>query len=183
MAWRKAGDGLSFKQTSKGSHEGTGGKTANFIVAIAYNRGVILAEQYEGNLNGEKFANFIREQFPSLFEKSSNPKGKLFLQDGDPSQNSMKAQNAMRSVRAKKFSIPARSPDLNPIENVFNNIKTQLREDALCRRITRETYDQFCERVRHTLLNYPAKIIDKTIETMEKRIDMVIKAKGQRIKY
>ena len=28
---------------------------------------------------------------------------KLFLQDGDPSQNSRKANNAMYKVRAKKF--------------------------------------------------------------------------------
>ena len=61
MAWRKASDGLSFSQTSKGSHEGSGGRTAHFIVAIAFNKGVILAEQYEGNLNGQKFADFVRE--------------------------------------------------------------------------------------------------------------------------
>ena len=66
MAWRKASDGLSFNQTSKGSHEGSGGRTAHFIVAIAFNKGVILAEQYEGNLNGQKFADFVREQFPTF---------------------------------------------------------------------------------------------------------------------
>ena len=75
MTWRKASDGLSFNKTSKGSHEGSGGRTAHFIVAIAFNKGVILAEQYEGNLNGQKFADFVREQFPTLFESSSNKNG------------------------------------------------------------------------------------------------------------
>ena len=115
MAWRRPADGLSFQQTAKGSHEGSGGKTANLFVAIAYQKGVILAEQYEGQLNGQNFAEFVREQFPTLFERSSNPNGKLFLQHGDPSQNSRKAQEAMYQVGAKKFSIPPRSPDLNPI--------------------------------------------------------------------
>jgi hypothetical protein len=87
MAWRKPSDGLSHNQTSKGSHEGSGGRTANFFVAIAHNKGVILAEQYEGHLNGHKFGDFVREQFPTLFENSCNKKGKLFQQDGDPSQN------------------------------------------------------------------------------------------------
>ena len=92
MAWRKASDSLSFNQTSKGSHEGiSGGRTAHFIVGIAFNKGVILAEQYEGNLNGQKFADFVREQFPTLFENSSNKNGKLFLQDGDPSQKQPKS--------------------------------------------------------------------------------------------
>ena len=183
MAWRRPADGLSFQQTSKGSHEGSCGKTAHFFVAIAYKKGVILAEQYEGQLNGQKFAEFVREQFPTLFERSSNPKGKLFLQDGDPSQNSRKAREAMYQVGAKKFSIPPRSPDLNPIENVFHNIKSQMRDDAFNKRITNETYSQFCARVKDTLLNYPTEIIDRTIMSMDKRIDLVIKAKGQRIRY
>lgn len=183
MAWRKPSDGLSYNQTSKGSHEGSGGRTAHFIVAIAYNKGVILAEQYEGHLNGQKFADFVREQFPILFENSSNKKGKLFLQDGDPSQNSRKAQEAIAAVGAKKFTIPARSPDLNPIENIFHNVKRQLQDDALSKRITKETYSQFCARVKATLLNYSPEIIDRTITSMDRRIDMVIKSKGQRIKY
>ncbi len=38
-------------------------------------------------------------------------------------------------------------------------------------------------RVKHTLMNMSVDVIDKTIESMNKRIDMVIKAKGKRIKY
>ena len=183
MAWRKPSDGLSHNQTSKGSHEGSGGRTANFFVAIAHNKGVILAEQYEGHLNGHKFGDFVREQFPTLFENSCNKKGKLFLQDGDPSKNSRIAKLAMSAVGARKFTIPARSPDLNPIENVFHNVKRQLQDDALSKQITKETYSQFCTRVKATLLNYSPDIIDRTIESMDKRIDMVIKSKGQHIKY
>jgi len=183
MAWRKPADGLSFQQTAKGSHEGSGGRVANFFVAIAYQKGVILAEQYEGQLNGKRFAEFVREQFPALFERSSNARGKLFLQDGDPSQNSRKAQEAMRQVGARKFSIPARSPDLNPVENVFHNVKSQLQDDALNKKITHETYSQFCERVKKTLLSYPADIIDRTIQSMNRRVEMIIERKGQRIKY
>ena len=41
MAWRKPRDGLSYNQTTKGSHEGSGGRTANFLVAVAYKRGVM----------------------------------------------------------------------------------------------------------------------------------------------
>ena len=183
MAWRKPRDGLCLNQTAKGSHEGTGGKTAHFFVAIAYGRGVLLAEQYEGNLTGEKFATFVREQFPRLFEMSSNPKGKLFLQDGDPSQNSRKAQVAMSEVGARKLAIPPRSPDINPIENVFHNVKRELRDYALQNNLTHETYPAFCARVKNTLLNFSPEIIDKTIASMDKRMKMIVTSKGQRIKY
>ena len=139
-AYLRRGETLSLNCTAKGSHEGTGGKTARFIASIAYGTGFILSEQYQGNMNGEEFAKFIRTHFKSAFERSANPKGKLFLQDGDPSQNSRKAQNAMYAVDAKKFSIPPRSPDANPIENVFNQVKRQLRQEALHQKIGKESF-------------------------------------------
>ena len=181
MAWRKSGEGL--QHTTKGSHEGTAGKVAHFICCIAFGKGVILAEQYYGNLNGQLFAAFVREHFPKVFAASANPTGKLFLQDGDPSQNSKKAMDAIYEVGGKKFTIPTRSPDLNPIENVFNNVKRHLQEEALEQFITRENFEQFSERVKRTLENFPINVIDKTVASMNNRISAVIKGKGKRIRY
>ena len=183
MAWRRPSDGLSFGRTARGSNEGTGGSVAHFICAMAYGKGMILAEQYHGHLNGEQFAAMVRRVFPDLFKRSANPKGRLFLQDGDPAQNSKKSMKAIDAVGARLFHIPPRSPDLNPIENVFNCIKSKLKEDALENFITREDFEQFSERCKQTILEYPAAKIDRTIESMPKRIDQVIKRKGQRTKY
>ena len=55
------------------------------------------------------------------------PKSKMFFQDGCPVQNSKKEKQAFDTVVAIKFSIPPRSPDFNPIENVFNLVKSKLR--------------------------------------------------------
>ena len=77
---------------------------------------------------GEISADFVRQHFKNAFSKSSNSTVKHFLQDRDPSQNGKKSKNAINEVG--NFSI-SRSPDLNPIENVFKNVKTQLRIDAL----------------------------------------------------
>ena len=57
---------------------------AHFFVAIAYEKGVISCEQHFGTLTGESFAEHVRHYFPAIFENSSNPCWKLFLQDGDP---------------------------------------------------------------------------------------------------
>ena len=64
---------------------------------------------------------------------------------------------------------------------VLHNVKRQLRDDALSKQITKETYSQFCSSVKTTLLNYSSEIIDRTIISMDRRIDMVIKSRGQRI--
>ena len=83
----------------------------------------------------------------------------------------------------KKFSIPPRSPDLNPIENLFHLVKRQLDEDALDQGIEFENFEDFSARVNDTILQADIDNIDKTIESMEKRINLVIKHKGQRTKY
>lgn len=133
------------------------------MVAIAYDKGVNMAEQYTGKLNGEMFSNFILEQFPQAFQNSANPRGKLFLQDGDPSQNSKKSKEALEQIGAKKFSIPARSPDMNPIENVFNYTKERLRKQAIDEEIQKETFDEYSLRAKNMLLSTTISYINKTI--------------------
>ena len=73
MAWWKFDEDLKPNCTTKGSHVGSGRKVANFRVVIVYMKEVILCEQYEGRINGEKFANFVRKHFAKTFERSANP--------------------------------------------------------------------------------------------------------------
>ena len=129
------------------------------------------------------FADFIHKCFKEAFKKSNNPKDKLFLQDGGPSQNRRKANNAMYKVGTKKFSIPARSPDMNPSEIVFNYVRTKLHEESLSRNATFENFEEYSARVKKTLLAVPIEYINKTIESMDNRLSMVVKKGGKRIKY
>ena len=138
--WRKKGERFSLNCTAPGRQEGVGGKVAKFMVAISYGQGVNMCELYEDQLNGESFANFVRIHFPPCFAKSCNPDARVFLQDGDPSQNSAAARKAFLEVNGTKFSIPLRSPDLNPIENIFNLVKRKLRLEAMEKNITHESY-------------------------------------------
>ena len=48
---------------------------------------------------------------------------------------------------------PPRSPDLNPIENLFHLVSKQLIEDAIDKRITSENFEQFSDRVKRTMTN------------------------------
>lgn len=81
------------------------------------------------------------------------------------------------------FSIPARSPDLNPIENLFHLVRKELTNQALEQNITQESYEEFKNRIIATFLNFPSNTIDNIIDSMNKRIDLIIRSKGNRIKY
>ena len=181
MAWRKRSEGLEL--STKGKKEGTGGKVAQFFVAISHSKGVVLCQQYEERLTGKFFASFIKENFPQAFLKSGKPNSNLFLQDGDKCQNSVIAKEALKSSGYQVFSIPARSPDINPIENVFHNVRNKLKQGALDNEITKETFAQFSSRVSKTIKQFSRETIDDTIITMNKRLRLIIQGKGARTKY
>ena len=52
MTWQQRTEGLDPLCKTKGSHTGSGGRIALFIVAILFNKGAILCEQYFGKING-----------------------------------------------------------------------------------------------------------------------------------
>lgn len=182
MLWRRRNEGLKLGNTSKGKKEGVNGRVAKYIVCISYTKGVICCKRYEA-MNGEYFRGFIESNFESILAKSNSPQVKRFLQDGDPSQNSAICKLELERMGMSMFSIPPRSPDLNPIENLFNNVKEKLNDDAILLNIKKETFEEFCTRVEQTLENFDKNIIDKTILSMDKRIDLIIQGKGKRLKY
>ena len=140
-------------------------------------------EHYFGQITGTIFDDIVDWSFGSAFENSINPVFQRFLMDGCPRQNSRIALRAIARIGKLVFKIPPRNLDLNPIENVFNLVVQKLNNEAIEKDITDETFQSFSERVKRCMLSFPVKVIDKIISTMEKRINMVLKAKGQRIKY
>ena len=79
--------------TTKGSNDLGGGKRLRLLVAISYDKGVIMAEPYD-KMNSEFSSSFIRRHFPNLFEVAGkgDSKRKIFLVDNDPSQTSAKGE-------------------------------------------------------------------------------------------
>ena len=72
-----------------------------------------------------------------------------------------------------------KSPDINPIENIFNFSKAQLHADALQRNVNKESFEQYSKRVKHTPENLSIDYIDKTIGSMDKRMTQIINQRGK----
>ena len=168
------------KVTARGSKEGSGGRAAHFFVGISYSKGIVLCFEYPHKVNGKMFAQLVKKHFPKF---RGDPCDHLFVQDGDPVQNSAAARSAFESQGLSIHHIPARSPDLNPIENIFHVVRNNLREQAVKQNICKETYSQFVERVKQTLLATDIELIQKTIATLPNRLDGIIDGKGDRTKY
>ena len=93
-----------------------------FFVAILLGKEICYCKHYK-KLTGKLFAEFIENNFFEIFKSSCNPTGNVFVQDGDPSQNSKAAKTALDKIGAVQFSVPPRSPDLNPNEYVYNLVE------------------------------------------------------------
>ena len=154
------------------------------LAAIAYKKGVILAVPYE-NMNGTFFAQFIRTHFNIAFGRAGPKQNgrRLFVMDNDPSQRSKRVKKAVEDVEAELLELPPGCADIHCIENLFNLIKCNLEDEAIKQNITKESFEQFTERVLRTFNNISTEKVDKLILSMARRIEAVLASKGYRTKY
>ena len=61
---------------------------------------------------------------PHAFE--SMPINWTFMQDNDPKHTARSVKNWLAAEQIKVLEWPAQSPDLNPIENLWNDVKVQI---------------------------------------------------------
>ena len=123
----------------------------------------------------------LRKISPSWFIGETEQK--WFVMDNDPSQRSKAAMKAINETGATLFAIPARSPDLNPIENLFHVTKSELEAQPIASGIQQESWHEFKARVKKTILETPVSCINNLLLSVPKRIRAVIKCKGLRTKY
>ena len=97
-------------------------------------------------------------------------------------QNSESVRQALNALKAKQLKIPPRSPDINPIENFFHSMTEKLRQQALKQNITHETFPEFSDRVTTTLKNFSITEINKTVKSMNNRLQLIKELNGKRIK-
>ena len=124
---------------------------------------------FDGIMNAEAYVTILSETLlPFLHEVY--PDGHRFMQDNDPKHTSRRAAQFFESEGVNWWKTPPESPDLNPIENLWHELKEFLRceikpttKDELVRGITtfwESVSIQKCARyIRHL-----RKVIPKVIE-------------------
>ena len=176
-SWRKRGQGLEI--TRKGAKEGA--TTMKYLVGISYNRGIPLIKAIPHKLNGAMYAYIIRE---GTFENGvAHSDVRCIIQDNDPVQNSKRSKDAFAKKNIGLFRIPARSPDINIIENMFHTVKRAVNAEAKSRFLYKESEEEFCLRIENTLQNITKQTVNNLINSLPKRIDSLIAAKGMCLKY
>ena len=103
----------------------------------------------------------------------------IFQQDGASIHRAKVVEEWFRKRKIAKLDWPAQSPDLNPIENLWGELK---------KRIAQKGKDITSKKVLWRVLEdeweaTPLDLCQKLIDSMPARLDAVIRAKGGHTKY
>ena len=98
--------------------------TMTFIAALRYDA-ITAPWVIDGPINGSIFRTYVEEVLAPTLRK-----GDIVILDNLGSHKAPAIRKAIRAVGARLFFLPAYSPDLNPIEQVFAKLKHLLRKAA-----------------------------------------------------
>lgn len=135
---------------------------------------------YEGTMKKEDYINILDTTFKESVQHYGMGEGAyIFQHDNDPKHTAKATTRYLEDQNIEVLPWPAQSADLNPIEHVWDILKVQIG-----RREHRPTSI-------HDLWNVvleeweliPSEMIQRLYESMPRRVEAVLKARGGHTKY
>ena len=127
----------------------------------------------EGNLNKDLYVEILEDD-AGFRDLHLDYHDYYFQQDNDPKHTAARTKQWFEDNEIEVLSWPPQSPDLNPIEHLWNDIDRHLRVSEIEIRGKDMLWKQVSKVWNETALEACSKLI----ETMPERINDVIKAKG-----
>lgn len=130
----------------------------------------------EGKMNAIKYCEVLEKNLLGFWEKID--KDAILMEDGCPIHRAKYSQAWRRENGISTMDWPAQSPDLNPIENLWQQLKVAVEKRA----------PRSKEQLLIVLQEEWKKLGDKDVlkslvKSMKKRVRSVIEANGKPIKY
>ena len=175
--WKKPGEGLSDRLV-----EGTlkfGGGSLMMWGCMGW-EGVGYSCKIDGKMDADLYVSILDDELEQSMEYlGKTAEDMVFQQDNDPKHTSKKAQRWFQEHDIKTMVWPAQSPDLNPIEHLWNHLKRKLAEYPE----PPQGITELWERVEKEWEAIDKAVCQNLIESMPRRVQEVLKANGGYTKY
>ena len=175
--WKKPGEGLSDRLV-----EGTvkfGGGSIMIWGCMTW-EGIGYATKIDGRMDGDLYLQILKDELLNTLQYHSlNPPDIIFQQDNDPKHTCKKVKEWLGEQDFRTMVWPAQSPDLNPIEHLWGYLKRRLAEYEHPSSGIHELW----ERTEVEWEKISVAECRGLIESMPRRVQAVLKAKGGYTKY
>ena len=175
--WKKKGELFSDRTTTTTVKHGGGNITV--WGCMSWDGDGVLSE-VEGNMDRFQYVDILSQGIPESREKLDlDGEEFLFQQDNDPKHTSNHAGKWFEDNGISLIDWPAQSPDLNPIEHLWQHLKRQLKKYGTHPKGVRELWDRAAEEWN----KIGPEVCQNLISSMPRRCQAVIKAQGGHTKY
>ncbi|EFO88482.1 hypothetical protein CRE_13033 [Caenorhabditis remanei] len=125
-----------------------------------------------------------RFQYEDILENTMRPwalqnvgRAYVFQQDNDPKHTSLHVRSWFQRRRVDLLEWPSQSPDLNPIEHMWEELERRLSG------VRATNADQKFAQLEAAWMAIPKSVIDKLLDSMPRRCQAVIDSRGYATKY
>ena len=131
----------------------------------------------DGIMNAQKYIEVLRSNLKESAVKMGLGENFYFQQDNDPKHTAMKTREWLLYNVPKQLVTPPQSPDINPIENLWHLVDVEIRKRKITNKsdLQRVLSEEWTKIAKETT--------QKLVESMPKRLEAIIEAKGMHTKY
>jgi DDE superfamily endonuclease len=170
--WRKAGQALMDVHVTPTVKYGGG---SIMVWGCMTSQGIGNLCRIDGRLNAELYCKILDEDLKATISwYGLNSKDVIFQHDNDPKHTAKLTQNWLKNQKIHILDWPAQSPDMNPIEHLWDEVDRRLRK--LSSYATSQS--DLGDKIQDIWHGIEVEVCVKLIKTMPERINDVIKAKG-----
>ncbi|KAL4500911.1 hypothetical protein ABPG72_020145 [Tetrahymena utriculariae] len=140
--------------------------------------GTISIEIFEDNLTAKKYLKILKKRLIPWKQKQKNMKNFNFYQDNDPKHRAKSTEKWLEENNINWIrDWPSYSPDLNPIENLWWQLKSQIQYETL------NDKQQLRKAIKKFWKSVNPEQCQTLINSWVKRCQQIIQQKGEKIQY
>lgn len=133
----------------------------------------------DGTMNAKKYLALLADIKDTLFQQFGDLNGLIYQQDNAPCHKAKVVMDWLKKENVPLLPWPAQSPDLSPIEHLWDELDRRIR----ARKILPKNLTELKAALQEEWATIPSPIYQKLASSMGNRVSAVIAAKGGPTRY